>query len=175
MKLRGIMKNLHVNYSKGQIKIQQMAFVLVAIMIFFGIVALFYLSIRSAGLKNDVGQLREDEAKGLVRKMSGSPEFSWGVTDCASCVDFDKIMVLKDQKSYSGFLDVPFLQIEKVYPKGEGECTRGNYPNCKTVTLMNEGEYVAHSAFVSLCRHDSTLNYNKCELGKINLGFRSVK
>ena len=169
------MKSLNVNYSKGQIKIQQMAFVLVAIMIFFGIVALFYLSVRTAGLRGDVDRLREDEAKGVVRKMSGSPEFAWSVTDCASCVDFDKIMVLKNQVSYNGFWDVPFLQIEKIYPSGEGECTKQNYPNCKTITLIDKGNYVAHSAFVALCRYDSNLDYNKCELGKINLGFRSVK
>lgn len=41
----------HVSYSKnknnkGQIKIQQMAFVLVALMIFFALVSLFYFSVR---------------------------------------------------------------------------------------------------------------------------------
>jgi len=168
------MKDLSVNYSKGQVKIQQMAFVLVAIMIFFGIVALFYLSVKSAGLKGDVENLREEEVKEIVRKISGSPEFTWSATDCASCVDFDKLMVLKSQASYDGFWDAPFLQIERIYPIEEGECTKQNYPNCETITLVNEGNYIAHSAFVALCRYDSDFDYNKCELGKIHLGFRSV-
>ena len=43
-----------VNSSKGQMKIQQMAFVLVALMIFFAIVTLFYFSIRVQVLQKDV-------------------------------------------------------------------------------------------------------------------------
>lgn len=150
-----------------------MAFVLVAIMIFFAIVALFYISVRSASLKGDVNVLREDEARESVKKISGSPEFAWSITDCASCVDLDKIMVLKNRTSYQGFFDFPFLQIEKIYPKSEGECTKQNYPDCGTITLIKEKNYIAHSAFVALCRYDAVFG-SKCELGKINIGFRSA-
>ncbi len=163
----------NVNYSRGQVKIQQMAFVLVAIMIFFAIVVLFYLSIRVNLLKGDVEILRNEEAKEVVRKLAGRPELSWTVTDCASCIDLDKALVLNHRESYEDFWEVPFLQIERVYPDGEGECTKGNYPDCRTITLVDEGIYIAHSAFVALCRHDELMG-DKCELGKIYLGFRSV-
>lgn len=42
----GKMRRLNVNYSRGQMKIQQMAFVLVITMIFFAMVGVFYASIR---------------------------------------------------------------------------------------------------------------------------------
>lgn len=166
------MKGLTANYSRGQIKIQQMAFVLVAIMIFFAIVALFYISIRSAGLKGDVNALREDEARESVKKISGSPEFAWSTTDCASCIDLDKVMALKERESYRDFWDFPLLQIEKIYPESSGECTLQNYPECRTITLIKEQDYIAHSAFVALCRYEGSIS--KCELGKVYIGFRST-
>lgn len=161
-------------HSRGQVKIQQMAFVLVAIMIFFAIVALFYITIRSGNLKEDAGLLREEEAKELVRKVSSWPEFKWEIEDCAACIDMDKVLVLKDNDAYKDFWDVPFLQIEKIYPPSKGECTKQNYPDCRTITLAEEDKFTAHSAFVALCRYDSVLKTDKCELGKIHLGFRSV-
>ena len=100
------MNYCHVNYSKrGQIKIQQMAFVLVAIMIFFSFAALFYFSLSVSKLKGDAEDLREKEVKETVRRLAGSPEFSWTVYDCPTCIDLDKVMVLKDLESYNGFLE----------------------------------------------------------------------
>lgn len=167
------MRNLLVNSSKGQVKIQQMAFVLVAIMIFLAIVALFYLTIRSGGLRQDVESLREEEARELVRQAASWPELSWSLDDCSACIDLDKALVLSESESYEDFWDVPLLQIEKVLGEG-GECNRQNYPDCATITIVKEDRFIAHSAFVALCRHDKETG-DRCELGKINLGFRSVE
>jgi multisubunit Na+/H+ antiporter MnhC subunit len=49
----------------------EMAFVLVAIVIFFALVSLAYFSIRINSLDKDVGALKEDEAKEIVKKISG--------------------------------------------------------------------------------------------------------
>lgn len=164
------------SYSKGQMKIQQMAFVLVAIMIFFGLSALFFFSIRIKSLQQDAESLREAEVKALVQKMSSSPELSWELTDCASCIDLDKALILKDRQSYSGFWKLPLLQIEKIYPKENStaiECTKANYPDCQTITIVKENkDYIAHDAFVALCRHEQLPDaHEKCELGKLIIGF----
>lgn len=167
------MTNSFVSSSRGQMKIQQMAFVLLALMIFFAIVALFYITIRSGSLSSDVEALREEEAKEMVRKVSSWPEFAWSASDCAACIDLDKALVLMDNENYNDFWDVPFLQIEKIYPESEKkECNKQNYPDCSTMTFVKEEGFVAHSAFVALCRYDSESG-SKCDLGKINLGFRS--
>jgi len=166
------MKDFRANYfKKGQVKIQQMAFVLVAIMIFFAIVALFYITIRSGSLRQDVETIRDEEAKELVRMASSWPELSW--KDCSACVDMDKALILKESENYEDFWDVPFLQIERIYPVPEnGECTRQNYPDCSTITLIKEEGFIARTSFVALCRYDEGI---KCELGKIHLGFRSAE
>ena len=159
-----------VNYSKGQLKIQQMAFVLVALIIFFAMVSLFYFSIRVSNIQKSAVSLSEDAAKELVRKLSGTPEFAWTATDCASCIDLDKVILLKNRKAYSGFWSLDYLAVERVYPSKEGECTKGNYPNCNKITIINKTlSYGSPAwAYVALCRQDFAKSaYVKCELGRI--------
>ncbi|MCH7568199.1 MAG: hypothetical protein IIA87_02145 [Nanoarchaeota archaeon] len=160
---------------RGQLKIQQMAFVLVTLMIFFSMVALFYFSIRYSTLRSDVEEIREQEVIETVRKMSGAAEFAWSIEDCASCIDLDKVLVLKERQSYQNFWRrIPFLQVKKIYPVSEEkECTRQNYPDCSTITIVDEDtNIVTHSAFVALCRYEA--GENKCELGKIIMGFETI-
>ena len=163
---------------KAQIKIQQMAFVLVALMILFTIAGLFYFSIISKNLKGDVKGIREQEVIQTVRKMAGTPEFSWTATDCASCVDFDKALVLKERKSYKDFWrNINYLQIKRVYPSYRDiECAKGIYPECDIVTIIDEKtNTITHSAFVSLCRYKAEKDFSVCELGKIIIGFETVQ
>lgn len=168
-----------VDYSKkGQFKIQQMAFVLVAMMIFFAIVALFYFTLSSNSLQQDVENLRGDEVLEVAKKVSATPEFAWNIEGCVSCIDLDKVLVLKDRISYEGFWRrISFLQIKKVYPaEDERECTKSNYPECESVTLVdNGGGLVSYSTFASLCRYDSERDQNKCEIGKVIVGFETIQ
>jgi len=169
---------LRVKYSKGQFKIQQMVFVLIAIMILFGIVSVFFVSIRFGSLKSDVDDLRKEAVFTQVRKMAGTPEFIWiSSQDCASCVDLDKLLLLKERNSYKGFWqDISLLKVSRVYPLYDtDECTMGNYPECNSITLVNEGDFEAYESFVSLCQFDNSIGQSKCELGKIIMGFKGVK
>jgi hypothetical protein len=163
---------------KGQMKIQQMAFVLMAIFIFFAIVGLFYFSVSTGSFRSDVEKIREQEAIESVRKISGTPEFAWTVYDCAACIDFDKILVLKEKASYKDFWKgVPYLKIERVYPRYESEeCSRGVYPECNSITIIDSGRNtITHSSFVALCRYDSGNGFDRCELGKVIMGFETVE
>ena len=162
---------------KAQFKIQQMAFVLVALMVFFGIVAVFYISIRFSSLQEDVTDIRKEEVIESVRKMAGTPEFiSSNWEDCASCVDLDKAWILKDKASYQDFWqDISLLQVLRVYPSYDtDECTDVSYPRCNKITLTDKGNYEAYEAFVSLCRYDSAISQVRCELGKVVMGFEAV-
>ena len=158
--------------NKGQIKIQQMAFVLVAVFIFFSMAAVFYLSISSSNLRENVESLREQEVLEQVRAISSTAEFNWEVSgDCAACLDFDKALMLKERESYQDFWkDIQLLEIRKIYPKEETEieCSLTNYPNCNKLTLVEkQGDFRAHGAFVSLCRYDQEKSSNICELGQV--------
>ncbi len=164
--------------NKGQMKTQQMAFVLVAIMIFFSMVALFYPPPPPPPLENAVNALSESQSVESVRKIFGTPEFAW-VSDCPNCIDLDKVLALKYRAntSYNGFWkDVPYLKVERVYPKfGNIECNKGNYPDCDTISIIEGASgFTSHDAFVALCRYDQSTEGKRCELGKVSMGFKTA-
>ncbi len=164
-----------VRYSKGQLKIQEMAFVLVALMIFFAMISLVYFSLRISTLQSTAQDLEDEYAKEVVKKLTQTPEFSWNSGErCESCLDLDKAFLLKDRKSYQNFWELDYLMIEKVYPSGKGECTKTNYPNCGSITIINGTKGIPTDTYVSLCRIENG-KYPKCEMGRIYARGKTIK
>ncbi len=168
------MNYLTVNYfnKRGQMKIQQMAFVLVGLAIFFSMVLIIFFNIYISKIKSDSLNLKENEAIELVRKISSSPEFIWGGYDCSSCVDFDKIFILKDMSQYKKFWNIDYLKIEKISNKTISvECTRLNYPDCDVITIIGGNDIGrVDQSFVTLARWDSMIGGSgnfRHELGRI--------
>ena len=136
---------------------------------------MFFFAIRTRTLEKSAVSLREEEAKELVRKLATSPEFAW-TKDCSACVDFDKVMMLKEIDSYRDFWNLDYLAIEKIYPKESEECTRANYPECNKVVLIEEQDYgITSEAFIALCRWDGAGRYSRCELGKLYVAGRGIR
>lgn len=168
---------------KGQLKIQEMAFVLVAIIVFFAIVALFYINIRVHNLREDVSLQRSEEAGELVKKLATTAEFEWTASSCSNCIDLDKAMILKEKAmnksgGYYGFWNLDYLKIEVVYPEKSGECEYGIYPDCQSITIIKKTKLIGtpESAFVALCRQEfKGGGYAKCELGKIYASGEKLK
>ncbi len=161
----------------GQMKIQQMAFVLVALVVFFALVAVLYFAISTGSLEKSALEIREREVKETLIKLAGTPELSWTADDCASCIDMDKAVVLKEMGLAKELWSVPFLQIRRVYPLsaggGEIECGLANYPSCNAVTLIDkEQDFISEDVFVALCRRETSSSRTRCELGKIIMGVR---
>jgi len=160
-------------------KIQQMAFMLVAVTLLFVLVGIFFLVFSLSGLKEDATALEEKNAKLLVSKLANSPEFSCGRVygNKVNCVDADKIMILKDKSGrYSGFWGVADIQIRKIQEESEIVCTNSNYPNCNLINLnLNQDADFSVSNFVSLCRKDVSEGevYDKCELAKLIVSYGS--
>lgn len=169
------MKSLAVKYSRGQLKIQQMAFVLVALMIVLGISFIFYLSFKTSSIRNSAEDIRELRAQEMARKFAGSPEIAYTSRSCASCADFDKAFVLKEKAlnktDYLGLWNSPLIQVKKL--EGDTECTRQNYPNCSIVTVVKaSGSFTSVDSFVAVCNYDSTIGKERCDLGKIVIGVK---
>jgi len=163
--------------TKGQLKIQQMAFVLIAVTLFFVIVGMFVLTFSFSGLRESAAILEEENALALVSQLANSPEFSCGgVFDETNlnCIDADKVLALKENIGvYSKFWGVKGIEIRRIYPElaGEVECEKGNYPECNILKVMSSSGGTGVSSFVSLCRRDFDVEksrfQNKCELAKI--------
>lgn len=168
---------------KGQLKIQQMAFMLIAVTLFFVMVGMFILVFNYSGMKDEANRLREENALLLVSKVANSPEFSCGAssgTQKTYCIDGDKIMALKKNlNAYSDFWgkDTNII-IRKVYPSNTKDviCDLKNYPACNVINVLGENISGEHSNFVSLCRKDNIDGevVEKCELAKIMVSYKNI-
>ena len=159
---------------KAQMKIQQMAFMLIAVTLFFVLVGLFFLRISFSELRTSAELIEEKNALLLVSKLANSPEFSCenafgGIK--MNCVDSDKTMALKNNiNRYSGFWGLSGIEVRKIYPSGElVECGSSNYPNCNYIRILASDSGVGISNFVALCRIEEVENsiQERCELAKI--------
>jgi len=167
------MKITHNKNKKGQMKIQQMVFMLMAVTLLFVLVGVFFLSIQLSNLKKTASNLEEEESMLLVSKLANSPEFSCGNafgTSRTNCIDFDKLMALKVKANeYADFWGIAKIEVMIIYPdNGEISCEQSNYPDCGVIEILdkNVNTQAASSNFVSLCMKQvtDTKIYDKCEL-----------
>ena len=164
----------------GQMKIQQMSFLIIAVFIFLAMVGMIVLTV-----KNSATELREQNAKLLVSKLASSPEFScgeaYGSPGKTDCIDEDKIMALKDNiNKYTGFWRVSNIQIRRIYPSQSNdiECTPSNYPKCNVINLItNSPEGIGQSNFVALCRKETYGGefVNVCEMAKLIVWYEEAE
>src|SRR3989344_469538 len=163
---------------KGQMKIQQMVFMLLSVTLFFMFACLFFIAFKTAGLRSDVEELKIDKASGLVERISSNPEFIFEGSILVNAIDADKLMILKGESEYVSvengrrktFWGVKGIIVRKIYPvEEEVECTRDNYPDCNLIKLFTTKNSAPISNFVSLCTKKSIngINYNNCELAEI--------
>jgi len=160
---------------KAQMKVQQMAFMLIAVTLFLVMAGMFMLMISFSGIRDAAKLLEEKNALLLVSKIADSPEFSCGNafgTTRSNCIDTDKVMALTGRlRDYRGFWGVPGIEIRKIYPAGGRKCSLENYPECEKITIEDSREGTGVSNFVSLCRKEQNSStgyiYDKCELGRI--------
>ncbi len=173
MKQNNKMKN-----KNAQLKIQQMAFMLMAITLFFVLVGMFFLTFQLSSIKNSAKLLEDKNALLLVTKLANSPEFSCGEafgSQTTNCIDEDKIIALKNNMNkYRNFWGVSNIEIRKIYPSStEKECNSGNYPDCNLIRLINENITSEYSNFVALCRKNSENGtiQDKCEIAKLSVSY----
>ena len=97
-----------IKNKKAQMKIQQTAFLLIAITLFFVLVGILVLGFKVSDLRKSATLLEEKNAVLLVSKLANSPEFSCGNAFGSSrinCIDSDKVMMLKENiDRYVNFL-----------------------------------------------------------------------
>jgi len=156
-------------------KIQQMAFMLIAVVLFFALVGLFVLVIRVSGLAQASEILEEEKAMLLVTKLANSPEFACGTSfgeNKLSCVDADKVMMLKEHISkYYNFWGIAGIEIRKINPESGEVCDSTNYPDCEVIEVYSEdvNKLPATSNFIALCwkEDDGDGVYSKCEIARL--------
>jgi hypothetical protein len=153
-----------------------MAFMLMAITLFFVLAGMFILTISTSNLRETALALEEKNALLLVSKLANSPEFSCGEsfgTNKINCVDGDKVMMLKENiAKYENFWGVSNIEIRKT-GLDPTKCNLGNYPNCGIIRLYPTNITSEYSNFVSLCWKDLFEGgvYDKCEVARLIVGY----
>jgi len=146
--------------NKAQMKIQQMAFMIVAVLIFFVLVGLAFLGWQLISVKDNFNSLQKEQAIASIRTISDMPEFN-----CDSrrslCVDEDKLIVMANS-SYSGFWNVASISAYKILEK-----------KSYLVYDSKQKDKKEFSTYVLICKK-ITSNYEKCDLGKLSVGVVNV-
>ena len=148
---------------RGQMKIQQTAFMLVAVTLFFVLAGLFVFVLRFSNLQATSRIVEEENAMLLVTKLANSPEFACGNSfgnSRVSCVDGEKVMALKENiADYRNFWGVAGIEIKQVYPNS----------GVLEIYSKEVNKLPASSNFISLCwKKDSDSGvYAECELARL--------
>ena len=167
---------------KSQLKIQQMAFMIMAVFIFFILAGIFFVSVSVQGMKRDVTRLEREKAITTVANLVDTAEFTCGKS---LCLDADKLIALSSgmQEVFGDLWPVAEIKVRRLYPlvsTQDVECTRLTYPECNVFDVYKNDEVKtagAVSSFVALCRKENKEGfvYDKCELGQINIAYRAVE
>jgi len=158
--------------NRSQLKIQQMAFMIVAVFFFFALAGLFVLSYYSRSLKGSVEQLQKDQAISSLQTLTDMPELSCGYL----CLDVDKLIVMSGE-DYEPMWPVASIKVYKVYPafESEIECP-GQDCNYYDVYDSGQGDLKEYSSFVSVCQKVRIgAVYEQCDIGKLVVGVIDVK
>ncbi len=164
---------------KGQIHIQEMIFFIVAVVLLFSIVLLFFTVFQSAKIKKLATEIRREKTIAMLESIATMPEFS-----CRQgfCIDEQKVLsFLEKKKEYEDLWNkskIALIKIERVYPLVDKECNLENFPNCKTYIIYNSTKsYEAYATYVPLCYvyNEGGFLLEKCDVGEIVVGFEIPK
>ena len=161
---------------KGQMKIQQMVFMIIAVFIFFALVSLFFLRIQLGDLNGSAAQLQKDEAISSLAVIANMPELSCSSSE-EFCLDEDKVSIMASNFSadYKDFWSVASVKVYKVYPSFS-EVVECPALNCNYYEIFDNGQTNSkeYSTYVSICKKvkDSNYVYDKCEIGKLVVGVK---
>ncbi|MEK6859318.1 MAG: hypothetical protein AABX54_00745 [Nanoarchaeota archaeon] len=168
---------------KGQLNIQEMAFMLVAVVLFFGLVTLFVLTIVYKNMYSQLNIINQEKTLTSLINLADSPEFRC-VTTKSNCVDGDKAISLMNRTVYSNFWGFSSLTIIKMsgFAKNESQlikCNIANYPDCDLIVIYDKKvkNERAISSYVAFCRKKyekvdtyTGYTYDKCEIAKLVAG-----
>ena len=148
----------------AQMKIQEMAFVLIALFLLFSMTFIFYLKIKSSDIEKTSYELRQNKALSILDKIAAMPELgcSSDIDKGSLCLDEDKLLAMQGfQEEYKVlFKGLKELKVKKIYPSSE------------EYVLYSSGnnDYESYSAFISLCKrkYDNTAWY-QCSIGLVSV------
>ncbi|MEM4703039.1 MAG: hypothetical protein QXP53_00950 [Candidatus Pacearchaeota archaeon] len=153
---------------KTQFKIQEMAFVLLAVVLLFGLVFVFFARFELEKVRNIAETTREERAVTLVRVIASMPELrcsgSINKISEAACLDLDKVKAFNNS-------DVLRSNYRKIWQSSfvTEVIVREIFPGNKTYTIYKEQESnESYYSFMPLC------SQKKCVVARLIVGIKTV-
>lgn len=168
-------RSLGFGKGKGQMKIQQMAFMIVAVFFFFILVGLFFLGIQFKDIKSGAAQLQKEQAISSLGVIVDMPELNYDSRESMT-VDEDKLKIMSGDfgMDYDLFWPVASIEVYKIYPAFD-EVKECPGVGCNYYKIYDNGQrdVKTYSAYVSICKkvkESGFAYYDKCSIGKIVVG-----
>ena len=161
---------------KAQMKIQQMAFMIIAVFLFFILVGLFFLGIQFKNAKSGASQLQREQTISSLKVIADMPELNYKSGELMA-VDEDKLKIMSGVPGsiYDSFWPVASVEVYKVYPAFD-EIKRCPGLGCNYYEIYNSGQknVKTYSTYISICKKMKKFGsiYDKCEIGKLVVGVR---
>ena len=162
--------------NNGQMKIQQMAFMIVAVFFFFILVGLFFLNVQFKSVKGNFANLQKGQAISSLKVIADMPELNYGSGETMT-MDEDKLSIMSGNFSseYKIFWPVASIGVYKIYPT-PNKIKKCPSPNCNFYEIYNNGQsdVKTYSTYVSICKRikKSGSIYDRCEIGKLVVGVK---
>ena len=168
---------------KGQLRIQEMAFMILGVFLFFSLVGIFAFTLVYTNVGDSARQIAEDRTLSSVTSLADTPEMSC-VASKSNCIDGDKLVNLIGKDIYGNLWPYSSLKVIKFsgFNKAEEDfiiCTKANYPDCDVFNIYDKkvDNERAISTFVALCNKEleSSYTYDKCQTAKIIAGTKLIQ
>jgi hypothetical protein len=163
----------------GQMKIMQMAFMILAVFFFFILVGLFFLTISFKDVRSEAARLDREQAISSLSVIADMPELNYDSRESMT-LDKDKLRIMSGNFSgrYDSFWPVSSIGVYLIYPSFEKEkkCP-GVDCNYYEIYDSGRGNNQTYSAFVSVCEKvkEGGSIYDVCEIGKMVVGTRLIE
>lgn len=180
--------------TKAQLQLQEMAFVLVGLILFFALLLLFFAVFQQARIKSLAEEIRREETIAKLHSIANMPEFSCREAFCVSeesLLAFKNLDDVQKQKYYKMWDEAKIVlikfervfqgQIDMAQPTSPRSCDNINVlPNCDYHIIYNktlEKNYEAHSTFIPMCyiANEKGIPISYCNIGKIIVGFELAR
>ena len=161
-KLKPLSSNLAFNSTKGQIKIQEMAFVLLAIVLLAIIATVFFIKFQSSRLTEAADYARQQTAISLLDKVASMTELSCKEEEI--CLDEDKLMIVKNNQTEMAnlFQGIKEIKIKKIHPSTD-----------EIIFYKSGQKNESYSTFVNVCKQRKS-GYSfewSCEMAMLIIGY----
>jgi len=151
---------------KAQIKIQEMAFVMLAIVLLAVIALIFFMRVSSEKIKSEGEFAKQQTAISLLDKIASLTELSCAQGTGTICIDEKKAEIVSSDdyqaRMKNIFQGINETRIRRIYPSGDD------------IVVYKAGKVSqSYSTFISLCKQEK-VGYSmewKCGIALLELGY----